>query len=619
MSQEMTKRPAEGPSLVHALEFGSAWDYAPAPEATDHVRIAKRHELFIGGALAGAEERGVLRHGEPEHRGEARRDRAGQRARTSIDAVPAARTAYDKYWSKMRPADRAKYVFRIARALQEKARELAIVESMDGGSRSRSRATSTSRWRRRTSSITRAGPTSSSTPFTGESPRRSACAGRSSRGTSRLLMAAWKLAPALACGNTVVLKPAETTPLTALLLARIIEEAELPPGVVNIVTGAGDTGAALASHPGRRQDRLHRRAPRSGSASRRPSQGRRSASPWSSEARPPTSSSPTRPSTKPSRASSRASTSTRGTCAARARGSWSRRASTIWWCASSRTAWPASGSAIPLDKNTDVGAINSQDAAREDRRARRRRREGGRRAVHRALPPPREGLLVRAHLLHRRGSVLAHRAGRDLRAGPLHPDLQDARRGHREGQQHHVRPLRRHLDRQGREDLPHGPAPQGRRHLGQHLQQVRPLLSLRRLQGERLRPRGWTPGPRRLRGARIDEQEDRDLAARERGGHQRGRGAGQARRRRVGREPAPQREQGVQDVRRRCVRALGVGALLPGPGGARRGGRPRDGERPAKAREKTPATRCSPPRTRRRRGLRAPPTTAGRSSIAWPR
>jgi aldehyde dehydrogenase (NAD+) len=164
------------------------------------------------------------------------------------DAVQAARRAYDKYWSKMRGSERAKYLFRIARAIQEKSRELAIVESMDGGkpikeSRDVDLPLAAAHF------FYHAGWADKlDYAFQGRAWRSLGVAGQIIPWNFPLLMAAWKLAPALACGNVVVLKPAETTPLTALLLARIIEEAELPPGVVNVVTGAGATGAALAGH-----------------------------------------------------------------------------------------------------------------------------------------------------------------------------------------------------------------------------------------------------------------------------------------------------------------------------------------------------------------------------------
>jgi aldehyde dehydrogenase (NAD+) len=166
-------------------------------------------------------------------------------------AVAAARDAYERFWRPMRPADRAKYVYRIARAITERSRELAVLETKDGGK-----------------------PIKESRDFDvvqaaahffyyagwadklrwalhGESdPAPVGVVGSIIPWNFPLLMAAWKIAPAIACGNTIVLKPAETTPLTALLLAEICEEAELPPGVVNILTGDGRTGAALVAHPG---------------------------------------------------------------------------------------------------------------------------------------------------------------------------------------------------------------------------------------------------------------------------------------------------------------------------------------------------------------------------------
>jgi aldehyde dehydrogenase (NAD+) len=165
------------------------------------------------------------------------------------DAVKAARNAYERVWSKMRGSERAKYVFRIARAIQEKSRELAIVESMDGGkpikeSRDIDLPLAAAHF------FYHAGWADKlDYAFHGRRARPLGVAGQIIPWNFPLLMAAWKIAPAIACGNTVVLKPAETTPLTALLLAKIIEECELPPGVVNIVTGAGETGGALAGHP----------------------------------------------------------------------------------------------------------------------------------------------------------------------------------------------------------------------------------------------------------------------------------------------------------------------------------------------------------------------------------
>src|SRR6185436_6305101 len=157
--------------------------------------------------------------------------------------------AYDKVWSKLPGRERGKYLYRIARIIQEKSRELAVLESMDGG-----KTIKESRdvdlplvaahffyyagWADKLKYA-----------FPGKTPQPLGVAGQIIPWNFPLLMAAWKIAPALACGNTVVLKPAETTSLTALRLAQIFQEAELPEGVVNIVTGAGETGAALVNHP----------------------------------------------------------------------------------------------------------------------------------------------------------------------------------------------------------------------------------------------------------------------------------------------------------------------------------------------------------------------------------
>jgi aldehyde dehydrogenase (NAD+) len=164
-------------------------------------------------------------------------------------AVEAARTAYEKVWKKTSPKERAKYIYRIARMVQERARELAIIETLDGGkpireSRDFDVPTAANHffyyagW---ADKLEYAFPNRDAQPL--------GVAGQIIPWNFPLLMAAWKIAPALATGNTVVLKPAEGTPLTALKLAEIIQEADLPPGVVNIITGAGETGAAIVNHP----------------------------------------------------------------------------------------------------------------------------------------------------------------------------------------------------------------------------------------------------------------------------------------------------------------------------------------------------------------------------------
>jgi aldehyde dehydrogenase (NAD+) len=250
MSQTITKaEPTDVERRADAtLDFGRAWDYAPAPEATDHVSIDPKYGLFVGGRWVSPRSGKYFPTISPSTE-QVLAEVAEANAEDVGDAVKAAREAYDKYWSKMRGADRAKYIFRIARAIQEKARELAVVESMDGGkpikeSRDFDIPVASAHF------FYHAGWADKlDYAFQGRRYRPIGVAGQIIPWNFPLLMAAWKIAPALACGNTVVLKPAETTPLTALLLAKIIEEAELPPGVVNIVTGAGETGAALVGHP----------------------------------------------------------------------------------------------------------------------------------------------------------------------------------------------------------------------------------------------------------------------------------------------------------------------------------------------------------------------------------
>ncbi|MDH4073416.1 MAG: aldehyde dehydrogenase family protein [Gammaproteobacteria bacterium] len=231
------------------LSFRDGWQYAPAPESTDHVTIAEKYELFIGGDFVEPEEGGYLDTINPAT--EERLASVARAGKADVErAVKAARRAYQGAWSKMKAAERGKYIYRIARILQERSREFAVVESMDGGKPIRES---------RDIDIPLAAAhffyyagwaDKLKYAFPGRSPKPLGVAGQVIPWNFPLLMAAWKIAPALACGNTVVLKPAETTPLTALKLAEVIRDAGLPPGVVNIITGAGDTGAALVNHPG---------------------------------------------------------------------------------------------------------------------------------------------------------------------------------------------------------------------------------------------------------------------------------------------------------------------------------------------------------------------------------
>ncbi|MCB9166784.1 MAG: aldehyde dehydrogenase family protein [Flavobacteriales bacterium] len=224
------------------------WQLAPAPESTDHVRIDKQYELFINGKWQKPKSGKYFDTINPAN--EQKLARIAEANAADVDAaVKAARKAYDTVWSKMPASERAKYIYRIARLLQEKAREFAVIESMDGGKAIReSRDVDVplaaahffyyAGWADKLKYA-----------FPGKNVSPLGVAGQVIPWNFPLLMAAWKLAPALACGNSVVLKPAETTPLTALKLAELLQEAELPEGVVNIVTGAGATGAAVVNHP----------------------------------------------------------------------------------------------------------------------------------------------------------------------------------------------------------------------------------------------------------------------------------------------------------------------------------------------------------------------------------
>ena len=165
-------------------------------------------------------------------------------------AVKAARKAYRGPWSRMKPADRGKYIYRIARIIQERAREFAAIESLDGGKPIREARDVDVPLASAHFFYYAGWADKLEYAFPGRKVRPMGVAGQIIPWNFPLLMAAWKVAPALACGNTVVLKPAETTPLTAMKLAEVIADAGLPEGVVNIVTGAGDTGSSIVSHPG---------------------------------------------------------------------------------------------------------------------------------------------------------------------------------------------------------------------------------------------------------------------------------------------------------------------------------------------------------------------------------
>jgi aldehyde dehydrogenase (NAD+) len=229
------------------LQFGGVWSYDPAPEAVDHVAIAPRHELFVGGAWQRPKTGKYFATIDPatgQPLGEVAR--AGEK---DVDAAVRAAKAALPAWRRLSGEDRARYLFRIARILLERAREFACLETLDNGKPIKETRDVDiplaaqhffyhAGWADKLDLL-----------FPGQRPEPLGVVGQIIPWNFPLLMAAWKVAPALAAGNTVVLKPAETSPLTALRLCEVFQQAGLPPGVVNVITGDGATGAALVRHP----------------------------------------------------------------------------------------------------------------------------------------------------------------------------------------------------------------------------------------------------------------------------------------------------------------------------------------------------------------------------------
>ncbi len=232
-----------------AVALPATWDYAPAPEARDIVKIKERYGLFIGGDFV--EPAAGERYTTIDPSRETPLAEIAQGGKDDVNrAVSAARSAFSNGWSELAPSERAKYLFRIARILAERSREFAVLESINGGKPIReSRDVDVplaaahffyyAGWADKLEYA-----------FPNQRHRPLGVVGQIVPWNFPLLMLAWKIAPALAAGNTVVLKPAETTPLTALLFCDVVRQAQLPAGVVNIVTGDGRTGAEIVAHPG---------------------------------------------------------------------------------------------------------------------------------------------------------------------------------------------------------------------------------------------------------------------------------------------------------------------------------------------------------------------------------
>lgn len=248
MSDIETKEAPYKPTSPNSkLDFESVWEYAPAPQTSDFVEIKERYDLFIGGKFVKPSKGRYFKSTNPATAEEV--TEFAEATQKDVDkAVKAARKAFEGEWSTISAKERGKYIYRIARMVQERAREFAVLESMDGGKPIReSRDVDIplvaayffyyAGWADKLEYA-----------FPGRKPKPLGVCGQIIPWNFPLLMLAWKIAPALACGNTVVLKPAETTSLTALKFAELVRDCGLPEGVVNIVTGAGQTGAEIVNH-----------------------------------------------------------------------------------------------------------------------------------------------------------------------------------------------------------------------------------------------------------------------------------------------------------------------------------------------------------------------------------
>ena len=233
--------------MKNKIDYSSNWNLDPAPESTGHIKLKNKYDLFIGGKWVKPKSGKYFATINPAT--EQKIADIAEAGQADVDAtVKAAKKAYDTVWSKLSGKERGKYIYRIARLIQEKAREFSVIESLDSGKVIRES---------RDIDIPLAAAhffyyagwaDKLEYAFPNRQPKSLGVAAQITPWNFPMLMIAWKIAPALAAGNTVVLKPAETTSLTALKLAEVIQEAGLPEGVVNIVTGYGKTGAMMVDH-----------------------------------------------------------------------------------------------------------------------------------------------------------------------------------------------------------------------------------------------------------------------------------------------------------------------------------------------------------------------------------
>ena len=493
---KLDHRPLQRSRLLHpGLRKMTTFEYAPAPESRAIVDIKPSYGLFIDGEFVDGHGNAV-QDGQPGDRGDPRRDRRGRRGRRRPRGQGRAQ-GVPRLVADARPGA-VKYLYRIARIIQERSRELAVLESIDNGKPIKeSRDVDVpivaahffyhAGW---ADKLEYAG--------LGPDPQPLGVAGQVIPWNFPLLMLAWKIAPALACGNTVVLKPAETTPLTALLFAEICQQADLPPGVVNIVTGAGGDRPGPGDPPRRRQGRVHRARPgsarRSPEPSPAPTRRRRS----SSAARPPTSCSTTPPIDQAVEGIVSGIFFNQGhVCCAGSRLLLQESvADEVMAKLKRRMGTLRVGD--PLDKNTDIGAINS---AAQLARIRALAEIGEDEGAERWSPPcelPSAGYWFPPTVFT--GVSQAHRIAREEIFGPVLSVL-TFRTPAEAVEKANNTPYGLSAGvwtEKGSLILPHGrPAPR-RRGVGQHVQQVRPGQPVRWLQGVGLRPRRRPPGPRRL-------------------------------------------------------------------------------------------------------------------------
>jgi aldehyde dehydrogenase (NAD+) len=244
----MAKTKSDERTSDRELTFGAVWPYAPAPESADHFTIEKRHELFVGGEWVKPKTGQYFATIDPST--EAVLSEVALAGDKDVDAAVKSAARAFPAWRRLSGEDRARYLFRVARILLERAREFACLETLDNGKPIKETRDVDiplaaqhffyhAGWADKLELL-----------FAGQRPEPLGVVGQVIPWNFPLLMAAWKVAPALAAGNTVVLKPAETSPLTALRLCEVFQQAGLPPGVVNVITGDGKTGAALVRHPG---------------------------------------------------------------------------------------------------------------------------------------------------------------------------------------------------------------------------------------------------------------------------------------------------------------------------------------------------------------------------------